>query len=125
MARMPTLTLSDGTNVELPEGEPVGAGLPKGTVAARVDGVLRDLSFVPARRLQGRAGHDRRPTTACTCSVTPRHTCSLRRCATLHPGAKYAIGPAIEDGFYYDFELSEPLHAKRSSPRSTGGCGRS
>ena len=27
----------------------------------------------------------------------------------LHPGAKYAIGPAIEDGFYYDFELPEPL----------------
>ena len=27
----------------------------------------------------------------------------------LHPGAKYAIGPAIEDGFYYDIELSEPL----------------
>ena len=23
----------------------------------------------------------------------------------LFPGAKYAIGPAIEDGFYYDFEL--------------------
>jgi threonyl-tRNA synthetase len=27
----------------------------------------------------------------------------------LFPGAKYAIGPPIEDGFYYDFELSEPL----------------
>ena len=25
------------------------------------------------------------------------------------PGAKYAIGPAIEDGFYYDFALPEPL----------------
>ena len=23
----------------------------------------------------------------------------------LWPGARYAIGPAIEDGFYYDFEL--------------------
>ena len=27
----------------------------------------------------------------------------------LYPGAKYAIGPPIEDGFYYDFELPEPL----------------
>ena len=45
---MPTLTLPDASTIELPEGEPVGAALPKGTIAARVDGELRDLSFVPA-----------------------------------------------------------------------------
>ena len=28
----------------------------------------------------------------------------------LWPGAKYAIGPAIEDGFYYDFELPGGAH---------------
>ena len=28
----------------------------------------------------------------------------------LFPGAKYAIGPAIEDGFYYDFELPDGAH---------------
>jgi threonyl-tRNA synthetase len=28
---------------------------------------------------------------------------------SLFPGAKFAIGPAIEDGFYYDFELPRPL----------------
>ncbi len=27
----------------------------------------------------------------------------------LFPGAKYAIGPPIEDGFYYDFDLDESL----------------
>ncbi|MGC8778715.1 MAG: threonine--tRNA ligase, partial [Candidatus Caldatribacteriaceae bacterium] len=27
----------------------------------------------------------------------------------LFPGAKLAIGPAIEEGFYYDFDLPEPL----------------
>jgi threonyl-tRNA synthetase len=27
----------------------------------------------------------------------------------IFPGAKFGIGPAIEDGFYYDFELSRPL----------------
>src|ERR1043165_4702042 len=27
----------------------------------------------------------------------------------LYPGVKYAIGPPIEDGFYYDFELPEPI----------------
>ncbi len=28
---------------------------------------------------------------------------------SLFPDAKIAIGPAIEDGFYYDFDLSRPL----------------
>ena len=27
----------------------------------------------------------------------------------LYPHVKLAIGPAIEDGFYYDFDLGEPL----------------
>ncbi len=27
----------------------------------------------------------------------------------LYPGTKFAIGPAIENGFYYDFDLPEPL----------------
>ena len=27
----------------------------------------------------------------------------------LFPGAKYAIGPTIENGFYYDFQLPEPI----------------
>ena len=27
----------------------------------------------------------------------------------LYPGVKYAIGPPIEDGFYYDLDLAEPL----------------
>src|SRR5512146_2274435 len=27
----------------------------------------------------------------------------------MFPGAKIAIGPAIEDGFYYDFDLPRPL----------------
>src|SRR5260221_14204353 len=28
---------------------------------------------------------------------------------TIFPEAKYAIGPPIENGFYYDFELPRPL----------------
>src|SRR3989338_4310442 len=27
----------------------------------------------------------------------------------LYPGAKFGIGPAIENGFYYDFDLPHPL----------------
>src|SRR5256885_6516726 len=28
----------------------------------------------------------------------------------LYPGVKIAIGPPIENGFYYDFEFPEPIH---------------
>jgi threonyl-tRNA synthetase len=37
-----------------------------------------------------------------------RHSCAHLLAAAvmeLYPGAQYAIGPAIEDGFYYDFDL--------------------
>ena len=27
----------------------------------------------------------------------------------LYPGVKYGIGPAVEDGFYYDFEFPQPI----------------
>ena len=27
----------------------------------------------------------------------------------LYPSAKLAIGPAIENGFYYDFDVEEPF----------------
>ena len=107
---MPTLTLPEGVHVELPEGEPVGAALPKGTIAARVDGELRDLSFVPADDAQvepiaphsDEGLHVLRHSTA---HVLAQAVCDL------FPGARYAIGPAVADGFYYDFELPEPVHA--------------
>ena len=108
MCAMPILTLPDGSTKNLPEGEPVGAVLPKGTLAARVDGILRDLSHVPAAdasviplRATDQDGlHVLRHSTA---HVMAQAVCDL------FPGAKYAIGPAIEDGFYYDFELPEPI----------------
>ena len=41
-----------------------------------------------------------------------RHTAShvmAQAIVRLFPGTKYAIGPTIENGFYYDFELPEPI----------------
>lgn len=34
----------------------------------------------------------------------------------LYPDAKLGIGPAIDDGFYYDFELSQPIEEKDLKP---------
>lgn len=43
---------------------------------------------------------------------TMRHSAShvmAEAMQSLYPGVKFGIGPAIEDGFYYDFELPRPL----------------
>jgi threonyl-tRNA synthetase len=105
---MPRLTFPDGTVSELPEGEPVGSALPADAIAAKVDGELRDLAFVP----DGDAAvgpvdaasedglHVLRHSTA---HVMAQAVCDL------FPGTRYAIGPAIADGFYYDFALPHAI----------------
>ncbi len=110
-----TITLPDHSTREYPVGTTpgdvaasIGKRLAKDAIAARVDGEWVDLN----RPLRSDAH---------VAIVTPgseegrevlRHSTAhvLAQAVTrLFPGAKYAIGPAISDGFYYDFEL--PLGA--------------
>jgi threonyl-tRNA synthetase len=110
MLAMPKLTLPDGSHVELPEGEPIGGVLGKDVIAARVEGVLRDLSFVP-------------DADGAVAPVAPdsedglhvlRHSAAhvlAQAVCDLYPATHYAIGPAVEGGFYYDLEIPEPLSA--------------
>jgi threonyl-tRNA synthetase len=101
---MPTIELTDGTTTELPEGEPLGSVLPPEAIAAHVDGELVDLSYVPATGGKvepvlpddGDGLHVLRHSAA---HVLAQAVCDL------WPGTRYAIGPPIEDGFYYDLEL--------------------
>lgn len=106
-----TISLPDGSARSIDPGTTAGdlAGsisrqLGKSAVAARIDGVLADLDtelssgstveIVPSDSEAGR--HVLRHSTA--------HV--LAQAVTqLFPGAKYTIGPAIENGFYYDFDL--------------------
>ncbi len=105
---MPRITFADDGTVELPEGEPIGSILPPEAVAARVDGELVDLSFVPnedapaepVRAADADGLHVLRHSTT---HVMAQAVCDL------FPGARYAIGPPVEDGFYYDFDLPDPL----------------
>jgi threonyl-tRNA synthetase len=115
MARMPRLTMSDGTIVELPEGEPVGSVLPPEAVAARVGGVLRDLSFVPESDVSLEAIE---PTSEEGLHVLRHSTAHVLAQAVcdLFPGTKYAIGPPIQDGFYYDLDVPSPVHEGDLSP---------
>jgi|KBSMisStandDraft_5_1062788.scaffolds.fasta_scaffold22921_3 threonyl-tRNA synthetase len=106
-----TITLPDGSQRSLPQGatattvaESIGSRLAKAAVAAVVDGEEWDLNrplpdgstvaIITGDSDEGR--HVLRHSTA--------HVMA-QAVTKLFDGAKFSIGPAIENGFYYDFEL--------------------
>ena len=102
---MPTIELTDGTPTELPEGEPLGSVLPPEAIAARVDGELVDLSFVPPTDGKAEPVLPDDPDGLHVLRHSAAHVMAQAVC-DLWPGTRYAIGPPIEDGFYYDLELA-------------------
>ena len=105
---MPKIELADGRSVALPEGEPIAGALPAGAVAARFEGDLVDLSFVPNGDGKAEPVSPSEPDGLHVLRHSAAHVMAQAVC-DLFPGAKYAIGPPIEDGFYYDFDLPSPL----------------
>src|SRR5213596_1350295 len=105
---MPQIELPDGHRVVLPEGEPIGSIFPPTAIVARFDGELVDLSFVSGRDGKGEPVTADEPDGLHVLRHSTAHVMAQAVC-DLVPGAKYAIGPPIEDGFYYDFELPQPL----------------
>ncbi len=107
--------LPDGSELAVPEGataltvaETIGQRLAKAAVAAKIGDKVVDLS-TPVREgdrvaivtLDSDEGLE-----------VLRHSSAhvLAEAATrAYPGTKVAIGPAIKDGFYYDFEFPEPI----------------
>jgi threonyl-tRNA synthetase len=102
---MPKIELAGGTTTELPEGEPVGAVLPPEAIAARVDGELVDLSYVPAADGKVEPVLPKDSDGLHVLRHSAAHVLAQAVC-DLWPGTRYAIGPPIEDGFYYDLELA-------------------
>jgi threonyl-tRNA synthetase len=109
------LTLPDGDELEVEEGKRVidiaydiGPGLGDATVGATLDGELLDL-----RDEVHEEGEFEIITIDSPQAVEIlRHTAShvmAQAVKRLYDDVKLAIGPAIEDGFYYDFDLSETL----------------
>jgi threonyl-tRNA synthetase len=111
MADTITITLPDGSERQLPAGATgadlaaaIGRRLAQAAVAVDVDGVATDLT-VPLR-----PGATVSVVTADTDAGRHvlRHSAAhvmAQAVTQLWPGARFAIGPPIEDGFYYDFEL--------------------
>jgi threonyl-tRNA synthetase len=111
-----SVSLPDGSTRQLPSGATVadlaaaiGPRLAESAVAGLVNGAERDLSATlpdNSRVSVITAGSDLGRTVL-------RHSTAhvmAQAVTRLWPGAKYAIGPAIEDGFYYDFELPGGAH---------------
>lgn len=86
----------------------ISEGLARAVLSAEVDGEVHGLDFIPKKD--------------CTVNFltfddedgrrTYRHTAShvlAQAVKRLYPNAKLAIGPAIDDGFYYDFDFETPL----------------
>jgi len=112
---MAKVTLPDGSILEVTDGttakqlaEQIGPGLAKAAVAAKMDGRLVDLSTP----LNGEVAVQ---------IITPRddegldvmrHSCAhimAEAICSIWPDTKLVYGPTVEDGFYYDVDLDEPI----------------
>jgi len=112
------ITLPDNSSRELPDGscgfdlaKSIGPGLAKSAVAVTIDGEQRDLhdaihqdSSVSIITIDSEEGLE-----------IMRHTLTAqvlaRAVKNLYPTSKLAIGPTIEDGFYYDVESETSISA--------------
>ncbi|MBV8563617.1 MAG: threonine--tRNA ligase [Actinobacteria bacterium] len=112
------VVLPDNSELELPDGasaldaaRAIGPKLAEQAVLARVDGRPQDLRLPLAdgdhiQLLTTRDTQD--PDALYVLRHSSAHLLAeaVRR---LYPGVKVAIGPPIENGFYYDFDFPEPI----------------
>ncbi len=112
------VVLPDATELELPEGatgldaaRAIGPKLAEQAVLLRSNGSVQDLRqpLEDGQKIQIVTTRDTDDPDAL---YVLRHSAAhllaeaVRR---LYPGVKIAIGPPIENGFYYDFEFPEPI----------------
>ena len=110
-----TVKLPDGTPLELPDGATgadaaaaIGPGLAKAALAIRVEGELRDLSAPLPDGAEIAILTDRDPEALDLIRHDAAHVMA-EAVQELYPGTKVTIGPAIESGFYYDFDFPDEV----------------
>ena len=86
----------------------IGAGLYKSVCAAKIDGELCDLRTPLTKdcKLELLTFDDEEGTKVFWHTTSHILAQAVKR---IFPNAKFAIGPAIDDGFYYDFDVEKPF----------------
>ena len=112
---MPNIKLPDGKELRfdnpvsgLEVSNKISKSLGKAALIMSVDGKLRDLSYKIERDCSVKifTSKDQEGLDAIRHDTTHIMAMAVQE---LFPGTKLAIGPAIKDGFYYDFAREEPF----------------
>jgi threonyl-tRNA synthetase len=107
-----TLDIGNGTTVEQLAGQ-IGPGLAQAAVAAKINGRLVDLSTP----INPDTGDGQTTVQIITAKDDEglgimRHSCAhvmAEAICSIWPDTKLVYGPTVEDGFYYDVDLDEPI----------------
>ncbi len=109
------VTLPDGSIRELPTGATaadlaaaIGSGLARAALAAKVNGVLQDLSRPLPDGATVAIVTDRDPDALPLLRHSAAHILATA-VRELFPSAGIGFGPAIDEGFYYDFDVPRPF----------------
>ena len=112
---MPVVTLPDGSQrsydhpVTIAEiAADIGPGLARAMIAGKVDGKLVDADYLIDRDAEVAIVTDRDEEALELIRHDAAHVMA-QAVQELYPGTQVTIGPAIEDGFYYDFARKEPF----------------
>ena len=112
---MPQITLPDGSSRHFDQAVSVhdvaadiGAGLAKAALAGKVDGELVDTAFLIEQDAEVAIITAKSEEALELIRHDAAHVMA-QAVQELFPGTQVTIGPAIEDGFYYDFAREEPF----------------
>ena len=112
---MPTITLPDGSQKEFSNpvtiqqvAESIGPGLAKATIAGRINGQLADTCVDITEDAKVEIVTNKDPDGIEIIRHSFAHLMG-HAIKQLYPTAKMAIGPVIENGFYYDIEFERPF----------------
>ena len=110
-----SVTLPDGTNRRVSAGSTprdvaaeISPGLARAALAADVDGRLVDLTCPLTADVRLRLITDRSPDALALYRHSTAHLLAAA-VTQLFPGVQCGIGPAIDDGFFYDFVVDRPF----------------
>ena len=112
---MPQITLPDGSSRQFDKSisvhdvaADIGAGLAKAALAGKVNGQLVDTSFLIEQDSEVAIITTKSDEALELIRHDAAHVMA-QAVQELFPGTQVTIGPAIEDGFYYDFAREEPF----------------